>query len=295
MMRRAALLVLLVPLAAGAAPKKKQAEPPKAQAAPKANEKAVSELMGPYRWGMTQEEVLGAIGKVLNDRLAPELLKISDVYEQTRMRRQVKEQVDVVRKSLVSFNGQKTGWDVSIVEGEFLHNDDESMMLYRESDPATGRQQDRFFFFQHGKLWKQFIAFDMTPYKGKTFNDFRDAMEARYGKGTPIVKKGPDAQDHVVAVTWRAGGTDLRAVDLMQFYANFCLAFSDDAVEKQMEAARLARLPKVPTPRATVSDAKGGDKINDPNADVIDRITAGQKEPANMPAPAPASQPSPQN
>jgi len=290
MMRKAALLLVLVPLAAGAAPapKKKPAEAAKAPAAPKANEKAVSELMGPYRWGMTQEEVLGAIGKVLNDRLAPELVKISDVYEQTRMRRQVKEQVDQVRKTLVSFNGQKTGWDVSIIEGEFLHNDDESMMLYRETDPGSGRQQDRFFFFQHGKLWKQFIAFDMTPYKGKTFNDFRDAMQARYGQGTPIVKKGPDAQDHVVAVTWRSGGTDLRAVDLMQFYANFCLAFSDDAVEKQIEAARLARAPKLPTPRATVSDAKV-DKINDPNADVIDRITAGQAAPANMPASQPAS------
>jgi hypothetical protein len=281
MLRIGILALLLVPIAASAAPKKKPADPP----APKANEKAVSELLGPYRWGMTSEDVLGAIGKQLNERLAPDLVKITDVYEQTRMRRQVKEQVDQVRKTLIAFEGQKTGWDVSIIEGEFLHKNDESMMQYRETDPASGRQQDRFFFFQHGKLWKQFIAFDMTPYKGKTFNDFRGAMEARYGKGTPIVKRGTDGQERVVAVTWRSGGTDLRAVDLMQFYANFCLAFSDDAVERQMEAVRLARQPKAPPPRATVSDAKA-EKINDPNADVIDRITAGQAAPANMPAPS---------
>src|SRR5262249_54461820 len=156
---------------------------------PSANEKAVSELLGPYKWGMSPDDVLAALGKQLGDRIAPELAKITDVYEQTRMRKSVKEQVDQVRKSFTRFEGQKTGWDVSIIEGEFLHRNDESMMQYRETDPATGRQQDRFFFFYQGRLWKQFIAFDMTPYKGKTFNDFRGAMEARYGKGQPIVKK----------------------------------------------------------------------------------------------------------
>ena len=280
---------LLLPAAAWAAPKKKPIAPSKVSA-PSANEKAVSELMDPYKWGMSPDDVLAALGKQLGERIAPELAKITDVYEQTRMRKQVKDQVDQVRKSFIKFEGQKTGWDVSIIEGEFMHGNDESMMQYRESDPATGRQQDRFFFFHQGKLWKQFIAFDMTPYKGKTFNDFREAMESRYGKGAPIVKKGPDGQDHVVAVAWRSGGTDLRAVDLMQFYANFCLAFSDDSVEKQMQAVRQARAPKVAPPRAMVSDGKGGERINDPNADVVDRITAGHSAPANMPT-APASQP----
>ncbi len=276
--------LLLLPIVAGAAPKKKPADLAKPVAST-ANEKAVSELLGPYKWGASSEEVLAALGKQLSDRMAPELAKVTDVYEQTRMRKQVKDQVDQVRKSLIKFEGQKTGWDVSIIEGEFMQKNDESMMQYRETDPATGRQQDRFFFFHQGKLWKQFIAFDMTPYKGKTFTDFRDAMEARYGKGTPIVKKGTDGQDHTVAVAWRSGGTDLRAIDLMQFYANFCLAFSDDSVEKQMQALRQARAPKTPPPRGVVTDAKG-EKINDPNADVIDRITAGQAAPRNMPSPA---------
>jgi hypothetical protein len=126
----------------------------------------------------------------------------------------------------------------------------------------------------------------MTPYKGKTFNDFREAMEARYGRGAPIVKKNQDGSERLVAVGWHSGGTDLRAVDLMQFYTNFCLAFSDGNVEKQLAAVRAARAPKGAVPRATVTDARG-EIVNDPNADVIDRITAGQAAPANMPqAPA---------
>src|SRR5215470_3301151 len=264
-------------LAAPGAKSKKKEPPPKP--VPAANEKAVSELLGPWKWGMSVDEVLAALHKQLSDRHAPELAKMTDVYAQTQVRKQIKDDVENVRKTLIKFEGQKTGWDVSIIEGEFLHADDQSMMLYREDDPSTGRQQQRFFFFRGGKLWKQFIAFNMEPYKGKTFADFRDAMESRYGKGAPIVKRGLDHQDHVVAVAWRAGGTDLRAVDLTQFYANFCIAFSDESVDKQVAAARGSRdVGKAPM-RAVVSD-KGGDKVFDPNADVIDRIV-GQKTPTS--------------
>jgi hypothetical protein len=244
---------------------------------PVANEKAVSELLGPWQWGMTVDDVLTALQKQLLESKAPELAKMSDVYAQTQLRKQIKGDVENVRKSFTKFEGQKSGWDVSIVEGEFMHNDDEAMLLYREADPATGRQQQRFFFFRGGKLWKQFIAFNMEPYKGKTFADFREAMESRYGKGAPIVKRGLDKQDHTVAVAWRASGTYLRAVDLTQFYANFCVAFSDDSIEKQVASIRSERTPKTPMVRGMVNDSKGGgDKVLDPNADVIDRIIGDQ-------------------
>ena len=259
---------------------------------PTASEKAVSELLGPWQWGMSEDDVLAALQKQLLERHAPELAKMSDVYAQTQLRKQLKGDVENVRKSLTKFEGQKTGWDVSIIEGEFLHADGQAMMLYREEDPATGRQQQRFFFFREGKLWKQFIAFNMEPYKGKTFNDFREAMEARYGKGAPIVKRGLDKQDHTVAVAWRSGGTYLRAVDLTQFYANFCVAFSDDAVEKQVAVVRTERAPKTPIVRAVVTDGKGGDKVLDPNADVIDRIV-GDKPTTGAPTDDTAAQAKP--
>src|SRR5215470_5510835 len=275
-------------LAAPGAKSKKKEPPPKP--VPAANEKAVSELLGPWKWGMSVDEVLVALHKQLGERHAPELAKMTDVYAQTQVRKQIKDDVENVRKTLIKFEGQKTGWDVSIIEGEFLHGDNQSMMLYREDDPSTGRQQQRFFFFRGGKLWKQFIAFNMEPYKGKTFADFRDAMESRYGKGAPIVKRGLDGRDHVVAVAWRSGGTYLRAIDLTQFYSNFCIAFSDDNVEKVEQATRDQRFPKT-VPRAVVTDGKGEpEKMLDPNADVIDRIVGSGGNaggPAAAPEPAP--------
>jgi hypothetical protein len=266
-----AALALAAP--AQAAPKKKKPEAAaKAPSIPSANEKAVLELMGPWRWGMSVDETLGVLGKQLSERAASEVAKINDVYERTRIGKQIRAEVDSVRRTLIKFEGQRTGWDVSIIEGEFLHRNGESMMHYRETDPASGREQQRFFFFKDGKLWKQFIAFNMEAYKGKTFADFRAAMEARYGKGQPITRRDREGNEKLVAVAWRTPGTYLRAVDLMQFYSNFCLAFSDETVERQMVAEREARAPKVATPRAVVSDG-GDDKINDPNTDVVERIT----------------------
>jgi hypothetical protein len=274
-------LTCALALPAAAAPAKKKAAATAKAEAPKANEKAVSELMGPWRWGMSVDEVLAALHKQLADRAAPELAKINDVYEQTRIRKNLKTDVDVVRRSLIKFEGQRTGWDVSIIEGEFLHKNDESMMHYREVDPATGRDQQRFFFFHDGKLYKQFIAFNMEAYKGKTFDDFRAAMETRYGKGAAITRSDREGKQKVVGVGWRSGGTNLRAIDLMQFYANFCLAFSDAGVDVKLDAERLARAPKVVAPRAEVSDGPASDdKVHDPNADIIDRITGTAPDPA---------------
>lgn len=284
MLRRVLLslsLTCTLAVPAVAAPKKKPVASARAAAPPKADEKAVSELMGPWKWGMTIDQVLASLGKQLGDRVAPELAKVTDVYEQTRIRKEVKGEVEQVRKSLIKFEGQRTGWDVSIIEGEFLHKNGESMMLYRETDPATGRDQQRFFFFHDGKLYKQFIAFNMDAYKGKTFDDFRGAMESRYGKGANIVRVDREGKEKVIGVSWRAGNTNLRALDLLQFYANFCLAFSDASVDTRLDAERVARAPKTAPPRASVSDGPADDKVFDPNADIIDRITGNA---ANDPA-----------
>src|SRR5262249_19623271 len=160
---------------------KKPAAPEVAQA----NAGAVAELMGPYKWGMTLDQVLATLEKQISTRYTAELAKLNDVYRRTQIQKEIKDEVAVVRKSALKFDGQKTGWDVSIIEGEFAQRNDESMAVYHEVDPAQKKDQRRFFFFYEGKLWKMFIAFDMTPFKDKTFDDFRAIMEQRYGKSSP--------------------------------------------------------------------------------------------------------------
>jgi len=271
------LAALVLPAPADAAKKRKPK--PVASASPRANEGAVKELMGEYDWGMTPDQVLGVIEKKIASTYEEQIKKTPDVFEQTRLRKQIKAEVADVKKTLIPFNGQKTGWDVSIVEGEFGHKNDESMLVWQERDQKGAIGNQRFFFFVDGKLWKMFIAFNMDAYADKSFDVFRKAMESRYGRSAEQTRINAEGKEVFASIYWRGGGYYLRAIDLLQFYANFCLAISDDTVEKWIATRRQERFPKA-APKPYVKGPGGSsDPSNDPNSNVVEEITGGGKKP----------------
>src|SRR5687767_14035759 len=117
--------------------------------------------MGKYKWGSTVDEVLTVLETQIQPRYEDRLKKaVNDKLEQNKLRKEIQNELRAVKKDLVKFEGQRTGWDVSIIEREYGHKNDESMLIYKESD-ASGLDQQRFFFFVDGKLWKMFIAVNM--------------------------------------------------------------------------------------------------------------------------------------
>ena len=254
----------------------------KEAAAPKANTAAVTQLMGPFKWGATFDETLEVLEQQIADRYADRIAKASDdKYQQNKLRKEIKAEAEKVRKSRLDFKGQKTGWDVSVIEREYGQQNDESMLIYREYDPATGLDQQRFFFFVDEKLWTMFIAVNMDAFQGKTFDDFRTAMEGRYGKAAAHTVPGTDGVDKVDYIYWRGNGAYLRAIDLMTFYGTFAIAISDDKVEQTIYKRRAERNPpKAPTGTVvdSVMEDKGKDDkiLEDQNSDVINKITKGE-------------------
>ncbi|MBI4508691.1 MAG: hypothetical protein HY698_03580 [Deltaproteobacteria bacterium] len=251
------------------------------KAAPQADTKAVSELMGPFKWGMTHDEVLVVLGKSIDDKNSELVKATTDVYEQDRIRKRAADEKKRIKDSLVRFEGKKTGLDVSIVGKELGHNNDESMMELWEKDPQSNKDQRRYFFFYEGKLWKMFITFNSEIFQGKTFADFASIMEARYGQGAPEVTDG------VRFLYWRSAGYYLRAVDLTQFYGNFCIAISDESVEQVIHARREERNPQAKKGSGiieSVTEAEGPkdgaakSSLTEQNSDVIDRIVGGGKK-----------------
>ena len=228
--------------------KKKSKAKPKAAstAAFKGDAKALGELMGPYKFGMTSKDILGILSKQIGDRYKEKIAATTDVYVQDKLRRDRQAELDRIKKSYVEFKGVKTGWDVSIIDDQFGHNSDESMMVHWENAPETGRDQRRFFFFHDGRLYKMLIALNSSQLKNeqRTFDYFRGLMETRYGKGSVKMSKDADGVDRPVGLDWRSKSHHVSALDKLAFYGSFVLVVADPGQEQTLVSIRAQNAQK---------------------------------------------------
>lgn len=214
--------------------------------------KALVDKLAGFKFGMTKDEILAVLQKQINERYEEKIKATTDVAQQDRFRKEKKAELGRVSQTFVKFDGKSSGWDVSIIEGEFAHNTGESLMERWEND--NGKNNRRFFFFYNDRLWKQFISLDvsMIPEEKRNFETFKAVMEGQYGKGA--VEGG--------TISWRAGEFDARAVDKLKDYGALGLALEDAKVKGEILALRESKAPpKKDTPAVikAVLDADGKD------------------------------------
>lgn len=219
----------------------------KKPAAAKVNVAALGELMGPFKFGMTQKQVLKVLAKEIGKRYREKIAETTDVYQQDKLRRERAAEIKRIKSSYTEFTGKKTGWDVSIVDDQFAHRTGESMMVYWENEPGSGKDQRRFFFFHDGRLYKMFISLNSAMLKDsqKSFAYFQNLMERRYGPAE--VKYATDATgtESPERLDWRARKYHVQAIDKLSFYGSFVLVIADPGTEKLVAEARaLKRRPK---------------------------------------------------
>ena len=194
----------------------------------------------------------------------------NDPSKSDGIRREIKNDRDRITKSLVKFDGQKGGWDVSIIDDEIVQNNGMSM-LYNKEPKST-----RYFFFSGDALFKMYVAFDKDVVAGKSFQEFGDMMQAKYGKAQPVYREvGLHGVKNKVldSFQWRsAEGDGLKLVDRSKFYDVYCLVIYDHAVEEKM--AEIRKTVAAAAPKGSFVDSvieKPSDR--DENDNVIDRIT----------------------
>jgi hypothetical protein len=214
----------------------KEAKKPKPKMTPVTAEhkKALAELYGGFKFGMTKDEVIAVFSKQLDERYEEKIKETTDISEQDRLRRDKRSEVSRLQASYVSFESTKTSpWDVSIVEGEFAHNTNEAMLERWENQ--NGKNQRRFFFFFQGKLWKMFVSLDVSiiPEDKRTFATFHSVMETKYGAGE--VDDGK--------ITWRTPEFEVRAIDKLKTYDALVLSIEDPRARKELDAVRTAKAP----------------------------------------------------
>jgi hypothetical protein len=228
---------------------------------------------GVFTWGMNADDVFakvkGSIEARYQDRIDGAK---ADPGKQQRIRDEREKETKGVKASFTKFEGQKTGWDVSIIGSEFAQNNGEAVIPLKE-DVWT-----RYFFFFEDRLAKIFIAFNKEAIGDKSFRDFGKEMAAKYGNPREVYRDEKQrggmkrVLDHF---EWAvSAGDSLKLVDRSEFYGVFCLVLTDASAEQRIIAKR-----KITNPGTVQKDSlveavvNSKDQGADSNDDIIDRVT----------------------
>lgn len=270
-----ALGVTVVTETAHAAPVKK---PKVAQEAPKSA--GIAQSMGKLRWGMSREQVLEHFTSGIKDKYKPLIAKATSALEEDKLRANMRDELARIRTSIIEFDGDKTGADVSFLRGEFTHKNGESMLKVSENN------SDNYYFFIQDKLWKWYKAFDADVFEGKSFDQFADAIQGRYGKAQHRTEKTSAGRHD--SLEWQDQATRLRAVDNKTFYGFYCLVFEDKDTLRQLAHLRTVKSDDAQAQNRFVESATSDPgRADDNNPDIVDRITGKVRRRAE---PAKASQ-----
>jgi len=253
----------------GAAPVASSAEVNKLKAVRLGDPKA-----GTFKWGMKPEEVMAQARTAVEAKYEARVDKAKqDPGLQQRIRDEMTRELTAVKKSYTKFEGQKTGWDVSIIGPEFQQNTSEGVLVTKE-DIWT-----RYFFFFEDGLYKMFLAFNKDAIGGKSFAEFGKSMEAKYGHAKEVYRddktKGGVVHklDHY---EWSAGGGDrLRLIDRSEFYGVYCLVLYDGSVQDRVGERRKVVNPGEVRRDELVEGVTGKNvttKGSDIDDDIIDRV-----------------------
>jgi hypothetical protein len=253
----------------GAAPAASSAEVNKLKAVRLGDPKA-----GTFKWGMKPEEVMAQARTSVEAKYEARVDKArQDPGLQQRIRDEMQRELTAVKKSYTKFEGQKSGWDVSIIGPEFQQNTAEAVLVTKE-DVWT-----RYFFFFEDGLYKMFLAFNKDAIGGKTFQEFGKSMEAKYGHAKEVYRDDKTRGGVVHKLDhyeWSAGGGDrLRLIDRSEFYGVYCLVLYDGSVQDRVVDRRKAVNPGEVKRDELVDSVTGNhakEKGGDIDDDIIDRV-----------------------
>jgi hypothetical protein len=234
------------------------------------HKKALAEKFGGFKFGMSKDEVLGVLQKQIDERYEDKIKATTDIAVQDRYRKDKKAELSRIAQSYISFDAKTSPWDVSIVEAEFAHNTDESMMERWENE--GGKNQRRFFFFYNQKLWKMYLSLDVSiiPEEKRNFETFKSVMEGQYGAGA--INDG--------TIAWRAGDFDVRAVDRLKDYGALGLVVEDPKVRTDVLATREAHKPPEQAHNTIINSVIDKDNKDHPdmkaNGGAVDAVIQAQ-------------------
>jgi len=226
---------MAAPAHAGKAPAKPAASKP-AQPAKVDTEASIKALMEGYTMGMSKAEVAAKLKTDVEKYFKTLMDKERTPTGKDEVRKKMENAIAKIKQNTVEFTGKDTPWNTSIVDDQFAHRNNESMIA------NLTENQQKFFFFYNDKLYKIFIALPEEQYAGYTFPKFQSAIEQIYGKAQEEFEEGITGESELHHLLWKSSGNlHLWAMDKTGVYGNFVLVVLDNAVNEEVVAARKER------------------------------------------------------
>lgn len=232
--------------------------------------KKMATLFAGFKFGMSKDEVTSVFSKQIDAKYEDQIKATSDISAQDRLRANKKKELALITKTYIAFDAKPSPWDVSIIEDEFAHNTGEAMLEQWEN--TDGKNQRRFFFFHDGKLYKMFVALDlsMLPADQQNSETFQRMMFGQYGVG----------EIQGANIIWRAGEFDVRAVDKIKMISSIGIAVEDPAETKTLVAIRETNAPKKVETNSIIKSVIDTDGSQAPdvkqNANAVDAVIKAQ-------------------
>jgi hypothetical protein len=245
---------------------------------PKRKKKAqISSALQELRWGESHNVVIKYLAKVIKKRYKKIITRTLDGSKADRLRREMKQEVKDLRKDYIEFSGQRTGYSVSFLKTDFMHNNGETLLKFDEGT------RTRYFFFRYDQLWKVVVSYPSDT--GLSFETFVSRVQSKYGR--PLEQKWETpygGSRQLAAVIWRDDKTVLQLEDNSAFHGCYVMKLisrgSGDEIEKKHTAHHNAEAKDLDAPQRI------GDGIDifgeeDNVEGIVDQIT-GTKHKVNL-------------
>lgn len=230
-------------------------------------------------FGATREKVIAFLKERIRLRYEAQIRDTRDVAVQDRLKRARDAEIAAVDSDFVVFDGQPTGWDVSVVRGEFAHRTNESMLHIQEG-------KDRYYFFFTKDVFYKIVRTTVD----QPMASLVEAFSRVYGPPAHVEHQDPKSRSGVRSARWEQGLLGLSIEDKTQLYqcllVRWGMRAADEAVRAAWEKARSTGQGLSPIVREAAQSQEGPDTINP-----VDEIL-GHSPSVDQPAPPPPARPS---
>jgi len=193
-------------------------------AVPSAAQTDLSAVLDELHWGASSEQVISVERERLLDAYRASIAGINDPLRIDRERRSAEDRINEFRDSLEIFDTARTGYEVSVLGGEIVGGQGQSLLMTRR-DVTT-----MYYIFTHDALTKVVVVYELSALNYIGFEGFVERLQQLFGRAEASDFEEDDIGRRMLRrASWSDPQTRLRVEDRSRMFASYVLVYSDAA------------------------------------------------------------------